>query len=360
MLLALASCKGKPAPPPVHDARPADASRPVDAAAPDPLAGYPQVDAVRTLAIPTTRPRGDEVGPVIAGDLAIVGGSGFGFAAIDYARGAIAWTKAAGPHLAPPLVHETSIILVGDCERPLPVPEGERLLGCLRVVTTTGADQAYLPIHGRGLDAFATATGPQLLHPDLRWVKGDHAVALDLMTGLAKPARANPPPPLSVSYRGTRFDITHEDGKIVARGKKPWRTDHRYTALTGVVWSDRSPLLRIVNVLTSGGFPEAFVIDMDATGSLRAAVARSTPAHAVLGYDTNHDTALALRGDVDFIAGYASNAILMYVHALPRAPRTRVGLAVAPTTVIAFFDGDRIAILPELSPPPSAPGASRP
>jgi hypothetical protein len=356
--LALLACgKAKSTPRPVaHDAA-VVIPAPIDAA-PDPLADYPRVDAVRTLAIPTTKPRSDEVGPTIAGDLAIVGGSGFGFAAIDYQRGDIAWTKPAGARLAPPLVHESSIVLVSDCERMLPVPDGERLLGCLRVVTTTGADQSVLPIHGKGLDAFAADTGPQALYDDLRWVRGTHAVRIDLFTGAARPASAAPPP-LDVTYRGTRFRISHEDGRIVARGKRAWQTEHRYTAITGVVWADRSPLLRIVNLGTYAGAPEAHVIEMDATGSLHAAVGRPTPGTALLGHATNDHTALALRGDVDFIAGYAANARLVYVHALPPTARTRVGVAVTGDAVVVFHDGDRITVLPALSAPPTAPGASK-
>jgi hypothetical protein len=348
LLLLLVACKAK-AKLVEHDAAvPPPPPPPIDAA-PDPLADYPRVDALRTITIPTTKPRGDEVGPTIAGDIAIVGGSGFGFAAIDYVRGGIAWTKPAGAHLAPPLVHDSTILLVSDCERFVPVPDGELLLGCLRVVTTTGADQTLLPIHGKGLEAFAADTGPQALYDDLRWVRGTHAVTIDLFTGAAKAASAVAPP-LRVTYRGTKFEIALEGGRVVARGKKAWQTEHRYTAITGVVWADRSPLLRIVNLGAYAGAPEAHVIDMDATGSLRATVARPTPATVLLGYATNHDTALALRGEVDFIAAYAETARLVYVHALPRTSRTRVGVAVTEEAVVVFFDGASISVLPKISP----------
>lgn len=348
LVLALIACKARPAGVVHDDAAPATREPLLDAA-PDPLAAYPQVDALRTLAIPTTKPRGDEVGPTIAGDLAIVGASGFGFAAIDYARGAVAWTKPAGARLAPPLVHDGNVLLVSDCERYTPVPDGEALLGCLRVVTTTGADVSFVPIHGKGLDAFAADDGPQALYPDLRWVRGAHAVTIDVFTGAARTARATPPP-IEVVSRGKRFHITQEDGRIVARGTVPWRTEHRYTAVTGVVTTDGAPLLRIVNLGAYGGVPEAHVIDMDATGSLHAAVARPTPAHALLGFATNERTALALRGEIDFVAGYARNARLVYVHALPRGTRTRVGVAVTDEGVVVFHDGDRITVLPEIGP----------
>jgi hypothetical protein len=38
------------------------------------------------------------------------------------------------------------------------------------------------------------------------------------------------------------------------------------------------------------------------------------------------------------------------VHALPRTPRTRVGVAVADEAVVVFHDGDRISVLPGLGP----------
>ena len=341
----------------------------VDASTPDAadsvLADLPRVDALRTITIPTTGKRGDEVGPTIANDLAIVGGSAFGFAAIDYARGAVAWTKPAGVHLAPPLVLGSSIVLVGDCARYEPVPDGDVLLGCLRVVTTTGSDEAYLAIHGRDVAAFAASDGAHSLWAAgehvVRWRKGGEAVTIDVLTGLAKRASADPPP-LRVVYKGTTWDIAQRDGRIVARGKKPWETEHPYTALLGIVWtSDDAPLVRVANLGTFGGLREAYVIDIDATGSLRAAVARSTPGVALLGHGVSSrgDAALALRTEDGhaYVVGYAANALLLYVYALPVTER--VGVAVADEAVVVFHDGDRVSVLPELSAPPTAPGATR-
>ena len=344
-----------------------DAIAAIDAA-PAVLAEYPRVDALRTVTIPTAKPGAEGVGPMIAGELAIVGGS-FGFAAIDYQRGGVAWTKPAGAHVAPPLVHGSSIVLVGDCERFEPVPDGEQLLGCMRVVTTTGSDEAFLAIHGRGLDAFATSTGTSALWDAgakaVRWTRGSEAVTIELLTGAAKYANADAPP-LDVVYRGTRWAITQRGGKVSARGKKPWETAHPYTAIVGIVWTaDGAPLVRVLNLGAYAGAPEAHVIDMDATGSLRAAVARPTPGVALLGsgVSTQGDAAIALRLDSahDFVAAYASNAMLMYVHVLPPAAHTRdrVGIAVADDAVVVFHDGDRLSVLPELLAPPTAPGATR-
>ena len=54
----------------------------------------PHVEPVRVIHLPTqsTIPRFEVAGPVIAGDLAIVASSQFGFTALDYRTGTIAWT----------------------------------------------------------------------------------------------------------------------------------------------------------------------------------------------------------------------------------------------------------------------------
>jgi hypothetical protein len=90
------------------------------------------------------------------------------------------------------------------------------------------------------------------------------------------------------------------------------------------------------------------------------------PGIALLGFDTSSvgDAALAIRLDTslrrDFIAGYAANAMVMWVHPLPEVARLDpIGVAVAPEAVVVFHDGDTLTILPELSAPPTAPGAVR-
>ena len=114
------------------------------------------------------------------------------------------------------------------------------------------------------------------------------------------------------------------------------------------------------------GAHEIHLFDVDATGSLHATAARPTPGIALLGWGTSSigDAAIAVRMDRsirrDFVVGYAANAMLMWVYPLPEVPRADpVGVAVAPEAVIVFHDGDTVTILPELSAPPTAPGASR-
>ncbi|HLL25121.1 MAG TPA: hypothetical protein VK427_23460 [Kofleriaceae bacterium] len=365
----LVGCRDKqPArPAPVHDAG-RDAAPPDAAVLWPELDGYPRTDAVRSVAIALAKPdepRFDVGGPVLAGELAIVASSQFGFAAIDYRRGEVAWVKPAGAHVAPPLVKGTSIVLVGDCARLVQVPDGEVLLGCLRVVTTTGSDEAYLAIRAlpRDAAAFIAAKGEQALwdagERTIRWRKGDQAVAVDVLTGAARPASATTPP-LVVTYKRKLWSITQDDGRIVAtgaRGAKSWSTEHPYTAVIGTVWAG-SPLLRIVNLGAFAGAPEATVLDMDATGSLRATFGRPTPGVALLGHAVAADgeTAIAVRLDRslarDVVATYSPTTALVYVWALPAKKRTDpVGVAVANDAVVVFHDGDTLTVLPALRNP---------
>jgi hypothetical protein len=81
--------------------------------------------------------------------------------------------------------------------------------------------------------------------------------------------------------------------------------------------------------------------------------------HAI---DSVGDVALAVRLDTslerEYIAGYAANALLVWVYPLPQMKRADpIGAAVAPDAVVVFHDGDTITVLPELSAPPTAPGA---
>jgi hypothetical protein len=365
----------EPAPEPVAQ----DAGVLIDAPGAWPeLAGYPQVEPERVIALPVRPdvPRFEVGGPVIVGDIAVVASSQFGFVGVDWRRGAIAWSKPAGAHVAPPLVEERSVVLVGDCLTPPAIGDGELLLGCMRVVTAAGADEAYTAIRGkRAVAAFAAARGEQALWSDggraVRWRRGEVAVSIDLVTGIAKPASAVPPP-LSVTYKDRTWRVVQEDGRIVARlasapKREAWSTKHAYTAVIGAVWlPDQSPLLRVANTGAFGGIPEIHLLDIDATGSLRATAARPTPGIGLLGWATSSigDAAIVVRMDKtirrDFVVGYAANAMLRWVHPLPEVPRADpVGIAVVPDAVIVFHDGDTLTILPELSAPPTAPGAGR-
>jgi hypothetical protein len=404
LALGLAACgKRKPEEAPPAKAEPAPAPTapgdggppaPDDALAGTPAGVWPELEGMpltapeRVVLLPTKPdvPRFSVGGPVIAGDLAVVSSSQFGFVAVDWRRGAIAWTKPAGLYVAPPLLlpQGAGLALIGDCFAPPQIPDGEHLLGCLRVVTPAGVDQAYMAIRGKpaAVEPFAAERGTQAVWRDgdraLRWRRGEQAVTVDLMTGVAAPAASLEPPPITVEYRAKRWEIEHADGKIVARtrrGARPaWSTENSYTALLGAVWQqDSAPMIRLADLSNRGGAPHVRVIDMDATGSLRTASARSMPGIALLASATSPvgDVALAVRLDKslrrDFIAGYAVSAAVRWVYPLPEQPRVDpVGLAVAAGTtgndaagaVVVFHDGDTLTILPELSAPPTAPGAS--
>jgi hypothetical protein len=351
---------------------------PADASAAWPaLEGLPRAEPLRVVALPVKPdvPRFSVGGPAIAGDVAVVASSQFGFAGIDWRRGTVAWTKPSGLHVAPPLALPEAVVLVSDCFSPPSVPAGQRLLGCMRVVTHAGVDQAYIPITGAAdVEPFAAEPGAQALWRDgeraVRWRRGERAVAVDLMTGRATPAAAARPP-LAVTYKDKRWEIEQEDGRIVGRarrgGRVAWRTENRYTAVIGAVHlPEMAPILRIANAGDRGGSSMIRIIDMDATGSLNATLARPMPGIALLDWSTSAvgDTALAIRLDAslrrDFIAGYAANAMVMWVHPLPELARPDpIGVAVAPDAVVVFHDGDTLTILPELSAPPTAPGAAR-
>jgi hypothetical protein len=372
-------------------APPAGPSSPAAAGAWPELVGLPRTEPTRVIALPARPdvPRFAVGGPALAGDLAVVASSQFGFLAVDFRRGAIAWSRPAGLYVAPPAIVPDGIALVSDCFAP-PPPEalgGQRLLGCLRVVSRAGTDLGYLPIRGApaAVEAFAAAPGAQALWRDgdaaLRWRRGDRAVRIDLYSGIAVAAPALPPP-LPVVYGARRWEIALDgDGRVVAttppaaparrggpvpRGRSAWRSDARYSALLGIVWlPESSPMLRLAS-LGRDGRPGVRITDMDATGSLATASARPMPGVALLGASTSSvgDAALAIRLDSslrrDFIAGFAANAMVMWVYPLPDQPRADpVGVAVAPDAVIAFHDGDTLTVLPELSAPPTAPGAAR-
>ena len=156
------------------------------------------VEPVRQIALPvkTGVPRFDLGGPVVIGDVAVVASSQFGFLGVDYHAGHVAWTKPAGERIAPPVIVGGSVVLIGECLSTQPVKD--TLLGCLRVVTETGADQGYLAIHGSGVDDFAASPGDQNVWQSgehaVVWRRGDAAVSVDLMTGVATKTTATQPP----------------------------------------------------------------------------------------------------------------------------------------------------------------------
>ena len=378
-MFALAACSGKTKP--KHDDAAVTVAR--DAAVTDAdnapwpeLADLPSVDAVRVIALPARPdvPRFNVGGPLIAGDVAVVSSSQFGFIAVDFRRGQIAWSKPAGPHVAPPQLFDGNVVLIGDCINPPEVAANETLLGCMRVVTPAGADVAYVAVHGKTKAVAAFAASPGAQHLDktekgLVWRRGEEALAIDPTTGAATHAPSGAPP-LVVSYKEKTWRITRtEDGIITAEGKPSWKTERSYGALLGAVYiPDQSPLVRLMSATRHKGRPEMLVFDIDATGSLNGQVSMNpAPGIGLVGQaiDSVGNAAVAIRLDTslerDYIAGYAANGLLMWTYALPRMPRPDpVGIALASDAVVVFHDGDTFTVLPELSAPPTAPGAVRP
>jgi hypothetical protein len=109
------------------------------------------------------------------------------------------------------------------------------------------------------------------------------------------------------------------------------------------------------------------MFDVDATGSLHGQVSLSpAPGIGLVGHaiDSVGNVALAVRLDTSleraYIAGYATNASMIWAYPLPKVKRADpIGIAVAPDAVVVFHDGDTLTVLPELSAPPTAPGAVR-
>ncbi len=354
------------------DARPRDAGD--DFAV---LARFTRIEPVHVVALPVrvNVPRFDVGGPAVASGIAVVASSQFGFVAVDYLRGQIAWSKPAGLHVAPPVARGGSFILVGECLQPPEARGDQVVLGCVRVVTPTGGDLGYVAIHGRAKEMgdFASEPGPQRLWAiddhTLLWRRGDLAVRVDQLTGVATPAPAVEPP-LEVTYKARTWQIAHgEDGVIRAtqKGKPAWHTKNSYTEVIGAVYlPGQAPMVRVSNVGRFHGEPEMNLMDIDATGSMNGQVAFPVPGIGLVGHaiDSIGDVALAIQLDASldhhFIVGYAANALLMWVYPLPVVQRVDpVGLAVAPDAVVVFHDGDTLTILPELSAPPTAPGAAR-
>jgi hypothetical protein len=382
LILAIgAGCKDKPKRHSHDDAAvaesPRDAVPAADAGVWPEIAKLPSIAPVRVIAIPTKQdlPRFTTGGPVLMGDLALLSSSQFGFAAVDFRRGQLVWTKPAGSHVAPPVVVDGNAVLIGSCLNPPAVPDTETLLGCMRVVSPTGIDQAYIAIRGKAVAAFDGAAGDQRVWAahrgtagEIVWRRGDQAVSIDMLSGIAKSAPAEDPP-LSVTYKDRHWDIRRtEDGFIDATGKPSWRTEFPYSRLIGAVYiPGQSPLVRATSATMHAGEHEILVFDIDATGSLHGQVSLSpVPGIAVTAHAINTvgDAALAVRLDTslqrDYIAGFAANASLIWTYALPQVPRPDpIGIAMAPDAVVVFHDGDTVTVLPELSAPPTAPGAVR-
>ncbi len=199
------------------------------------------------------------------------------------------------------------------------------------------------------------------------WRRGERAVAIDTLTGAATPL-ATLEAPVVVHYQDRVWSIAHApDGTLAATGTTAWHTTRPYGTLVGAVYlPEQAPMVRAVNAGHYSGIREITLFDIDATGSLHGQVAFPVPGIEVLGTAISQvgDAALAIRLDKslrhDYVAGYAANALLMWVYPLPEVPRADpIGVAIAPEAVVVFHDGDTVTILPELSAPATAPGAVR-
>lgn len=375
LALALLACKGKRGEEARDDAAPI-AKPPADAGVDEwaVLERFTKIQPVHVVSLPArvNTPRFDIGGPAITSGIAVVASSQFGFIGVDYNQGKILWSKPAGLHVAPPIGHAGQFILVGEC---LQQPYAkDTVLGCVRVVNSTGGDLSYLAIHGgKDVEEFAMEPGTQKLWSKddhtLVWTRGERAVLVDQLTGLAT---ATPviERPLDIPYKDKTWQILHdEDGIIRAtqKGKPAWKTRRSYNELLGAVYlPDQVPMVRLSHAGRFGGFAELVMTDIDATGSMNGQVAVSVPGIGLIGHaiDAIGDVAMAVQLDTSldhhYIVGYAANALLMWVYPLPKVQRAdAIGLAVAPDAVVAFHDGDTLTVLPELSAPPTAPGAAR-
>jgi len=380
-VLVAIGCKGKPEAHVFEDAATAavlhgDAAPKQDEWAE--LARFTKTEPMHVVPLPvkTTVPRFDVGGPALANGIAVVSSSQFGFVAVDYRRGQVIWSKPAGLHVAPPIARAGTFVLVGECLQPPEVKREDLLLGCVRTVNTTGEDVNYTAIRGhqKEVQEFADEPGPQHLWPAggerLLWKRGDKAVLVDAVTGLASSAPATEPP-LTITYKDRAWDVTRDDEGVLSatqKGKPAWKSQRTFTELIGAVYlPEQTPMVRVSNVGRFRGVAEMSLFDIDATGSLHGTVAFPVPGIGIHGHgiDSVGDAALAIQLDRSldhhFVVGYAANALLMWVYPLPVVQRPDpIGIAVGPDAVVVFHDGDTLTVLPELLAPPTAPGATRP
>jgi hypothetical protein len=332
------------------------------------LADLPRIEPIAVIGLPGAGgpPLASVVGPVVVGDLAIVGTSRLGFVALDWRTGTVAWTRTAGAHLAPPLPRDDGVLLVSDCERaPLP-PTGQITVGCWRIVSPIGADLAAGAVAGdaAAVRDFVGERGPVRWGTDDArpvWVRGQRAVALDLDAG-----RAEPVPPgreaVIARHAGRAWWLALEDdGVLVARdpaGAEAWRTRTTFAAVVGVIPGQRYevPMARAVKLDGVSGKGVIDLLDVEVTGSRQGQAGTTVPGIAVLAHALRApgDTVLAIRLDAtvqhDFVSAHDARGRLAWVWPLPERPRVDpVGLAITADAVIAFHDGDRVAILPPVS-----------
>jgi hypothetical protein len=333
------------------------------------LAELPRIEAVREIALPVRFdvPRFEVHGPVIGGGVALVASSQLGFAAVDWKSGKLLWTRAAGAHVAPPLMMPNGdAILLGDCPRP-PATD-EPVAGCLQVVSPGGADRNAVAVLASA-EAAAAMRGPgeqktwRLDDQRVAWQRGEARLTVDLASGRAS-AGAPDAPPFIVRYQKQELAITLRDGELLAHSldgeRQIWKAPGRFTALLGTVPGQpyEAPMLRGVRAgtvrgVTPSGTPYFDVLDIDAMTAAGGQAAFPAPGIQLLGTSSSAGAAaaLAIRLDRslrrDYVIGYTASARIAWAYPLPVVMRTDpVGLAIADDAVLAFHDGDTITVLP--------------
>lgn len=336
------------------------------------LAELPRVVAVRTVELPVRIdvPRFEVHGPVVSGEVAIVASSQLGFAGLDWRRGKLLWSKAAGTHVAPPLVLGSGdVVLLGDCAS---APDTEQpVAGCLRIVTSAGVDRSYGAVIGEAkLIGQLRAPGEQRLwqldEDRVGWRRGAATAVIDLATGRVT-AGAPPEPGLIVRYRSAELAIGLDEGELTGRsldGKRTvWTAPGRFAALLGMVPGQayEAPMLRVVRasaVRGVGGAPSGAyfdVLDLDAMSAAGGQAAFPAPGILLLGTGSGPGAAAALAVRLDrslrrdYVVAYSRTARIAWAHPLPVLMRTDpVGLAVTDDAVLVFHDGDTLTVLPPI------------
>jgi hypothetical protein len=334
------------------------------------LADLPRAEPVLTVQLPATRgtPLASVVGPTVVGDVVVIGTSQLGFVAVDWRSGTIAWRRGAGAHLAPPIAFPAGALVVGECERAPIAPTDRVVVGCWHVVSPAGVDAGAGMLAGdaAALAPFVGARGREQLVPlddhRARWTRGDAAIDVDLIAGTAVPAPVRPPYVIA-RHKGREWHIAIEaDEKLVARdptGAEAWRMETAFAAVVGVLPGQayEVPMVRVVNLHGASGKGYVDIIDIDTTGSKRGQAGTLVPGIQVLTTAfARGDSIIAVRADTsllhDFVAAHDARGGLVWVWPLPTpAPRVDpVGAAFTDDgSVIVFFDGDRLVVLPAVS-----------